>query len=136
MGVGRRRLTVLEPLDGLRRLDLVSRANLGLASVTLRDTLSGPRHAAVEIHAVDTDGGVVLDTEINVLADTETEVTRLGEVALAEFIFLDLEATLENLLGLGASHRYMDGDLLVTADTEGSDSVSSLACELLAYPSA
>ena len=35
------------------------------------------------------------------LGDTETEVAGLGEVALAQLILLDLEATLEDLLGLG-----------------------------------
>lgn len=34
------------------------------------------------------------------LADTEAEVASLGEVALAELVLLDLEATLENLLSL------------------------------------
>lgn len=62
------------------------------------------------------------------LRDTETEVASLGEVALAELVFLDLEATLENLLGLGATDSNVNSDLLVTTDTEGSDSVASLAC--------
>lgn len=44
------------------------------------------------------------------LADTETEVARLAEVALAEFVFLDLEATLENLFSLGATDGNVDGD--------------------------
>lgn len=64
------------------------------------DTLTGAGHAAVEVHAVDTDGRVVLDTKIDVLADTEAEVASLGEVALAKLVLLDLEATLENLLSL------------------------------------
>lgn len=84
-------------------------------------------HAAVEVHSVDTNGRVVLDAEIDVLRDTETEVASLGEVALAELVFLDLEATLENLLGLGATDSNVNSDLLVTTDTEGSDSVAGLA---------
>ena len=91
----------LEPLDGLITLDAVRGTDLGLCSATAGDTLTRSGHAAVEVHAVDTDGGVVLDTEIDVLADTETEVAGLGEVALAELVLLDLEATLENLLSLG-----------------------------------
>lgn len=62
------------------------------------------------------------------LRDTETEVASLGEVALAELVFLDLEATLENLLGLGATDSNVNSDLLVTTDTECSDSVAGLAC--------
>ena len=64
------------------------------------DTVTGTGHAAVEVHAVDTDRGVILDTKIDVLADTEAEVASLAEVALAELVLLDLEATLKNLLGL------------------------------------
>jgi hypothetical protein len=75
--------------------------DLGLCSAAAGDALTRSGHAAVEVHAVDTDTGVVLDTEIDVLADTEAEVAGLGEVALAELVLLDLETTLENLLSLG-----------------------------------
>lgn len=85
-------------------------------------------HDDVEVHAVDTDRRVVLDAQVDVLGDTETEVAGLGEVALAELVLLDLEATLEDLLGLGATDGDVDGDLLVTADTEGTDGVAGLAC--------
>lgn len=61
------------------------------------------------------------------LGDTETEVAGLGEVALAELILLDLEATLEDLLSLGATDGDVDSDLLVTTDTEGTDGVAGLA---------
>lgn len=37
-------------------------------------------HDNVEVHTEDTDSRVVLDTEVNVLLNTETEVTGLGEV--------------------------------------------------------
>ena len=84
-------------------------------------------HAAVEVHTVDTNTGVVLDTQVNVLADTETEVTGLGEVPLSQLVLLDLEATLENLLSLGATDGNVDGDLFVTTDTEGTDGVTGLA---------
>lgn len=127
-------------------------ANGALHAAAAGDALTRAGHAAVEVHAVDTDGGVVLDTEIDVLADTEAEVASLGEVALAELVLLDLEATLENLLSLqcvldfllpihfmgvsigrmylGATDSDVDGDLLVTADTEGTDGVAGLACRV------
>jgi hypothetical protein len=62
-----------------------------------------------------------------VLRDTEAEVAGLAEVALPQLVFLDLEATLEDLLRLGAADGDVDGDLLVTADTEGSDGESCFA---------
>lgn len=86
-------------------------------------------HAAVEVHAVDTNTRVVLDAEIDVLRDTETKVAGLREVALAKLVLLDLEATLENLLGLWATDSDVDGDLLVTTDTESADGVAGLGVD-------
>jgi hypothetical protein len=131
--ITRRRLSdnalesVLVPLDGLGLVDTVGGADLALASPTLGNALAGAGHAHVEVHAVDTvlrqpcplcrtivcglpNARVVLDAQVDVLADTESEVARLAEVALAEFVFLDLEATLENLLGLGTADGDMDGN--------------------------
>ena len=124
----------------------MAEADGGLHAAAAGDALTRAGHAAVEVHAVDTDGGVVLDAEIDVLADTEAEVAGLGEVALAELVLLDLEATLEDLLSLcrcqrqvlskvpeigaiylGATDGDVDSDLLVTADTEGTDGVTGLA---------
>jgi hypothetical protein len=78
----------------------VAGTDAALCSAAAGDALTRSGHAAVEVHAVDTDRGVVLDTEIDVLADTEAEVASLGEVALAELVLLDLETTLKNLLSL------------------------------------
>lgn len=117
----------LEPLDGVVAGDAVGGTDSALGAAAAGDALTGAGHAAVEVHAVDTDTGVVLDAEIDVLGDTEAEVAGLGEVALAELVLLDLEATLENLLGLGATDGDVDGDLFVTADTEGTDGVTGLA---------
>jgi hypothetical protein len=64
-----------------------------------------------------------------VFADTEAEVASLGKVALAELIFLDLQSTLQDFLSLWATNGDVNSDLLVTSDTEGSDSVAGLACE-------
>lgn len=86
-------------------------------------------HAAEEVHAVDTDRRVILDAQIDVFADAEAEVASLGEVALAELVLLDLEATLEDLLGLGTADGDVDSDLLVSPNAEGTDSVTGLACD-------
>lgn len=118
---------LLEPLDGVVAGDAVGGTDSALGTATADDTLTRAGHAAVEVHTVDTDTGVVLDSEIDVLADTEAEVAGLAEVALAELVLLDLEATLENLLGLGATDGDVDRDLFVTTDTEGTDGVTGLA---------
>ncbi len=119
---------LLEPPDGVVALDAVAGTDAALAASAAGDALTGAGHAAVEVHAVDTDRGVVLDAEINVLADAEAKVTRLAKVALLELVLLDLEAALENLLGLGATDRDVHGNLFVTADAERADGVAGLAC--------
>lgn len=119
---------LLEPLDGVVTGDTVGGTDTALGAATTDNTLTGAGHAAVEVHAVNTDTGVVLDTEIDVLGDTETEVAGLAEVALAQLVLLDLEATLKNLLSLGTTDGDVDSDLFVTADTEGTDGVAGLAC--------
>lgn len=137
---------VLEPLERLLLADEVAGTDLGLAASTLGDALTraGPMincqppiltslafscnlHADVEVHAVDTDRWVVLDTQVDVLRDTETEVAGLGEVALPQLVLLDLEATLQDLLSLSTTDGNVDGDLFVTTDTEGTDGVTGLA---------
>jgi len=99
-----------------------------------QDTIRAHSHAAVEVHAVDTDRRVVLDPQINVLGDAEAEVASLGEVALPQLVLLDLEAALENLLCLGAANCDVDGDLLVTSDTECTDGVAGLAWRYRSAP--
>lgn len=118
---------VLEPLDGLALGDLVAGTDMGLGASTLGDTLTRTGHAAVKVHSVDTNTRVILDTQVNVFADTEAEVAGLGEVALPQLVFLDLEASLENLLSLGATDGDVHGNLFVTTDTEGTDGVAGLA---------
>ena len=119
---------LLEPRHRVLLLDTVLEANARLLLLPPRNTRTGAAHDDVEVHTEDTDAGVVARTEIDVLLDTEAEVASLGEVALAELVLLDLETTLDDLLCLGATDGDVNGDLLVTADTEGTDGVAGLAC--------
>jgi hypothetical protein len=77
VSIGRRTTRSSNILDSLITLDPVGGSNAGLAPATLGDTLAWPGHAAVEVHSVDTNSRVVLDAEIDVFADTETEVAGL-----------------------------------------------------------
>ena len=86
-------------------------------------------HAAIEIHAVDTNSGVVLDAEIDVFADTKSKVAGLRKVLLPQFIFLNFETALKDFFSLGTSDCDVDCDLLVSSDTKGSDCVARFACE-------
>ena len=42
----------------------------------------------------------ILDAKINVLLDTKAKVAILGEVFTSQLVFLNFEATLQNLLSL------------------------------------
>lgn len=88
----------------------------------------GNSHAAVEVHAIDSDRRVVFDTQVDVFADAESKVARLREVLLPELVFLDFQSPLEDFLGLGAADGDVDGDFFVTADTECADCVAGFAC--------
>lgn len=99
-------------------------ANTARGALALVDAHAGTLKDDVEVHTVDTDLGVVLDAEVDVLLDTEAKVAAGAEVALGELVLLDLEALLEDLGGLGTTDGGVDGDLLVSADAEGSHGVS------------
>lgn len=73
--------------------------------------------------------------------DTKAKVASGGEALLPQLVFEDLqrgekgasrrqlshlEATLEDLLSLGASHGAADSNLFVTTNAEGADGVASL----------
>lgn len=119
----------LEPLNAVGLGDLVAVADGGLAALATSDASTRTSHDAVEVHSVNTNTRVVLDSEIDVLGDTETEVAGLGEVPLAKLVLLDLESTLKNLLGLGATDGDVDGNLFVPSDTEGTDGVAGLGVD-------
>lgn len=119
--------SLLEPSGGLLLLDTVRGADTRDTLLSSCDTGTGTGHADKEVHTENTDRGVVLDTQVNVLGDTETEVTGVGEVAATELVLLDLKTTLDDLLGLGTADRDVAGDLLVTADTETTEGVTGLA---------
>lgn len=53
--------------------------------------LTGTAQYNVEVKTVDTDGWIVLDPQINVFLNTETEVSVLREVFASQFVFSDLE---------------------------------------------
>ena len=114
------------------------------ANATTADLASGYAGTSTgktdkEVHTVNTSGGVVFDTQVNVFVDTETKVAGIREVLLKQLVFLHLEATFQNLEGFFSPHCHMDGNLFVTTDTERTKSVSSLgedwllACQLFQH---
>ena len=65
----------------------------------------------------------LLDSEINVLLDTETEASRFTEIAAQQLVLLNLQSTLQELHGFLTTDSHVAGNLLITPDTEGTDSV-------------
>ncbi len=116
---------LLEPVDGVLLGHSVVVTHRALGDLLLGDSSTGSSDLDIEVHTVDTSARVVLDTEIDVLLNTETEVAHLTEVALLQLVFLDLQALLKDLLGLLASNGDVAGNLIVSSDSEGSDSVAS-----------
>ena len=63
-----------EPLLGLLLGNLLELANLSTGVLSLGDSATRSLEDDVEVHTENTGGGIVLDTEIDMLIDTETEV--------------------------------------------------------------
>ena len=45
----------------------------------------------VEVHTVDTNTGIVFNAQIDVLLNSETEVSVVGEAVVSQFVFPDLQ---------------------------------------------
>lgn len=87
---------------------------------------AGAAQHDVEVQAVNADRRVVLDAQVDVFLDSEAEVAGGGEVVAAQLVLAHLQAALQDLLGLGATDRAVDGDLLVTTDAERAHGVACL----------
>lgn len=74
------RLAEGKDLNLLLRPDPVRSTDLADSVLPGSNSHTRSAHDDVEVHTEDTNSGVVLDTKVNVLLDTETEVTGLGEV--------------------------------------------------------
>ena len=120
---------LLEPQLRLLLRNLVLGTNVLAALLPPVDAESGASHNNVKVHAVDAGVGVVLESKIDVLLDTEAKVARIAEVALLELVLLHLEAALEDLHGLLAAHSHVARDLFVTADAERADRVARLGLD-------
>ena len=88
---------LLEPLHGVVLHQLVGDANAASLAPTVPHVHAGAAQDDVEVHTVDTDGGVVLDTQIDVLLDAKAEVAVLAEVLTAELVLADLNDKREML---------------------------------------
>ncbi|GMR32326.1 hypothetical protein PMAYCL1PPCAC_02521, partial [Pristionchus mayeri] len=116
----------MEPLDGLVASDLVGGSDTSGCSSALSHTASGTVKNDVEVHSINSNRGISLDSKIDVLLDSESEVSVVGEVLAVKLVFLHLEPLVDDLLGLGSTDSAVNGDFFVSANSEGTDSVTGL----------
>ena len=109
---------LLEPLLGVSLDNAVGETNTSVLDLAASNAGASAAKDGEEIHTVDTNGGVVLDTEIDVLLDTEAKVATVREVLGVQFVLLDLEAAVKQLHGLLATDGCVASDLFVTANAE------------------
>ena len=132
-------IRLLKPLDGVLLLQAVTEANLTRCALLLAHTVTGAAENDEEVHTVNTSGGVVLDSEGNVLVDTEAKGAIIGEVVRTKLEFLHLQSLFKELLSFLAANRAVAGYFFVTTDTEGTDRElgtgqdGSLATQLLQH---
>ena len=113
-----------EPLLGLFLGDSLELSESVVRVLSLADSLSSSGEDDVEVHAENTSALIVLDTQIDVLLNTESKVAILREVFLFKLVLLDLQGVVEEGLSLLSSHSGVHCDLLVPLNGETSDSVS------------
>ncbi len=99
-------------------------ANLGNSAVTLGNAEAGAGQHDVEVHAEDTSLRIVLQAEIDVLSNAETEVAGGGEVRSIQLVLLHLQRAVENLSSLRTTDGGVDSDLLVTTNAEAAHGVT------------
>jgi hypothetical protein len=120
---------LLEPSHGVIPPHSVLVPNTCPSLLSSSNTRTRTAHHNVEVHSEDTDSRIVSGTKVDVLLDTETEVTGLREVLPTQLILLHFETTLKNLLCLRPTDSDVDSNLLVTTDTECTDGVASFRCD-------
>lgn len=76
-----------------------------------------PQHN-VEVQTIDAYGGVVFNAQVDVFLNTEAKVASGREVVAPQLILAHFKTPFQDLLGLAAAHSTMDGDLLITTNSE------------------
>jgi|JI6StandDraft_1071083.scaffolds.fasta_scaffold03368_9 hypothetical protein len=115
----------LEPLHGILLADPLGGTQARAATLPQADASASTSQHDVEVHTEDTGVGVVLHAQIDVLLNSEAEVSGVREVLLLELLVADLEAPIEDFLSLIAADGHVHGHLLVTLDAEASDGEAS-----------
>ena len=90
----------LEPLHGVLLGEPVRKAHTASLATPVTDVHPSSAEDNVEVHPVDTNAGVVLDAQVDVLLDAEAKVSVVREVLAPQLVLLHLQASLQDLLSL------------------------------------
>ena len=85
------------------------------------DAVAGTLENNVNVHTMDTDIPVVLQTKVDVLLDTKAEIAGSREAPGVDLIVVHLESLVKDLKGLRTTNCDVRGNLIVTADAELGD---------------
>ena len=77
----------LEPFHGIVLGESVGESQAAGLVLLVAHVHTGTAKDNIEVHTVNTDGRIVLDTQVNVLLDTEPEISISREVVTAQLIF-------------------------------------------------
>ena len=96
-------------------------SDCAFASSSESDSASWALQNDVEVHAENTGEWIILNSEIDMLLNSESEAASIREILFLELSIFDFQASLEDLIGFITSHCYMDCNLLVSLDAEASN---------------
>ena len=80
----------LKPFHSIILGELVGMSNAASFAFSVSDIHARTTKNNIEIHTINTNGGIVLDTQVNVFLNTKAEIAVLAEVVATQFIFTDL----------------------------------------------
>ena len=99
-------------------------SNGGFASSSESNSAACSFQNDVEVHTENTSEGIILNAQIDVFLNAETETSSIREVYFSELSVFDFESSFENFVGFVASDCNVSSHLFVSLDTETSDGES------------
>ena len=88
----------LEPLHGIFFHKTMACSYFGSPFTPVRYVHASTAQHYVEVHTVNTDGGIVLDSQIDMFLNTESKVSIGGKVISTQFVFTNLNNEIYDVL--------------------------------------
>ena len=117
---------VFKPFNSLFLSYAVVKSDGTWSSSSLGNTTSRAGKNDVEIHTVNSYAWIVFDTQIDVFVNTETKVSRRGEIGIFKFEFFDFQTTFQNFRSFLTTNSAVDCNLFISTNVEGTNSVAGL----------